>query len=63
MKAFFPLAVKEIAEVAVIPFPPPPEVKLKRASPEEIARVRGEWERAEAAQFATIYPGVGRGVP
>ncbi|MDO8543325.1 MAG: hypothetical protein Q7S40_23045 [Opitutaceae bacterium] len=42
---YLPKAVEEMARIQPGKLPPLPEFEVERATPNEIARVRGEWER------------------
>ena len=42
---YLPKAVEQTARVAPGRLPPLPEIEIERATPNQIARVRGEWER------------------
>jgi hypothetical protein len=42
---YLPKAVEEHARIRPGKLPPPPEFEIERATPNQIARVRGEWER------------------
>jgi hypothetical protein len=42
---YLPRAVKETSRIAPGRLPPLPAIEVERATPNEIARVRGEWER------------------
>ncbi len=42
---YLPKAVRETARIAPGRLPPLPPIEVERATPNEIARVRGEWER------------------
>ena len=52
---FLPLALTEVASRAVEPLRPP-RLEFRPATPAEVARVRGDWERGEAAILAGSHP-------
>lgn len=54
---YLPIALTETAERAVTPLVPP-KLTFRPATPAEVARVRGEWERGEAAVLAARLPDV-----
>lgn len=53
---YLPQALGEASSVPVGKVAPPPALELRRATADEIARVRGEWERLEALMLGTRFP-------
>ena len=52
---YLPIAITEVANRAVEPLRPP-RLQIRPATAAEVARVRGDWERGEAAILAGSHP-------
>lgn len=53
---YLPIALTQMGEATAYDLPAMPKLRLEDATPIQIARVRGEWERMESVALAPRYP-------